>query len=291
MASSSLSREIPKKKAVSQLTPISARFVFALSFVWLAVPRVAFANRVLSVTSNEEQITLTNEAGKRRWQLNENVCLMKGGEELACGFVGRLTETSLVIKVESRNTKVQAGIDVFLQREDRLPTSREETASATSASTAAFTARRSLDVTLGPVVGINYFYPVVPAFQMAMGRGVSVGLDFRFTQFTRSGVSASAIGGMVNVSYYYNRNTFRGLFFTAGFGLYSLSLKNATVSESQLPVAGQGLIGWRLKPRWAYGIDFGVAGGLQYVTKKSGGLPNDFGGFTPVASLYLGYTF
>ena len=189
---------------------------------------------------------------------------------------------------------MQAGYDVFLQREGRLPTSNAESGSGnanTSYDLLPVSQRRRIDVTLGPVLGTNYFYPVVPSIQMAMGRGFSLGIDLRWTQFAKLGVASHALGVMANVNYYYNRNTFRGLFFSAGVGLYSLELKNAAKTESQMPIAVQGLMGWRLKPRWAYGVDIGLAGGVQYITKKSGGLTNDFGGLMPVATLYLGYTF
>ena len=156
-----------------------------LMVLLLALSRGALATRVLSVTSNEEQITLTNEAAKRRWQLNEKVCLFQGGEEMACGFVGRLTETNIVIQVETRNHKVQAGLDVTLQREKRLPTSNSEESASSYETATSVPHRRKIDVTLGPVVGLHYFYPAVPSVQVAIARAFSLGVDFRWTQFAK----------------------------------------------------------------------------------------------------------
>ncbi len=249
----------------------------------------AWGNRVLSVTSNEEQVTLTNEATGRRFKLNESVCLVKNGKELACGFIGRLSESSLVVKIESRSYKVAPGYDVVLQRETRHPSSMASSEMAVARD------NPKLDIALGPVAGWNYLFPLVPAVQFAVTRTFSLGVDFRYAKSTNLGVSSEAMGLMVNLNYFHTHYAFRGLIFNAGVGLYNINLSyndgTTTTTEKISPLAFQATVGWRGKPHWGLGIDIGLAGGLQYVTKAPAGVfINEFSGVLPLISLYLGYS-
>ncbi len=253
----------------------------------LNVAPTAWANRVLSVTSNGEQVTLTNEATSKRWQLNESLCLFKADTELACGFVGRLTETNLVVKIESRDYKIYPGNDVQLRRETRHPSSAATSEMAVAKNNPRF------DVSLGPVAGNNYFFPLVPTLQFAPTRTFSLGVDFRWARFINAGVTARCVGFMATLNYFHTHYAFRGLTFSLGVGMYSLNVSDATSSASTTPLAVQALVGWRGKPHWGLGVDIGLAGGLQYVAAKStvSSFVNEFRGLLPVVALYLGYSF
>jgi len=253
----------------------------------------AYANRVLSVTSNEEQVTVTNEARGTRWQLNEPLCLFQGARELACGFVGALTEKQIVVKVEAREYKVLPGSIVTLRREGRNVSAIPGTAAERSEMALA-RRRPTVDVALGPVAGLNYVFPLVPSIQFALDRKLTFGVDVRYSNFCAAGVTgATCLGFMATLNYYYTQYAFKGVFFSVGGGLYSMKLENGAVTEKISPLAFQGLAGWRGRPRWAFPVDVMIAGGFQYVMADTATitLRDNFKGILPVLSLSLGYSF
>ncbi len=254
----------------------------------------ASANRVLSVTSNEEQVTVTNEATARPWLLNEPVCLFQGNRELACGFIGGLSENQIIVRIEAREFKILPSNVVTLRREGRNVSAVPGTAAERTETALAARFRPGVDVGFGPVAGFNYVFPFVPSIQFAVDRRLTFGADFRYSTFCAAGVTrAVCVGFMATLNYYYTESVFKGGYFSAGAGAYSVRLENGANVEKISPVAFQGLAGWRGRPGWSIPLDIGVAGGFQYVAASAATftIRNNFTGILPVFGMSLGCSF
>ncbi len=270
--------------------PLLLRCAFVVMALCIADAR---ANRVLSITSNEEQVTLTNEATQKHWQLNEPVCLVRGDKELACGFIGVLGEKQMTMQIESREFKVLPGMAVQVKRQGRgVSSSGGGLTRAEAIATGRY--RPTADIALGPMAGLNYLFPLVPSVQLALTRKLTIGADIRYSTFCSAGVTGgSCLGFMATVNYYYSQFAFKGIYFSGGAGLYSTTLESGAVKEKVSPLALQGLVGWRGRPRWGMNFDVSLAAGAQYlmVDDASFSLRNEFRGLLPLVSMSLGYSF
>lgn len=258
----------------------------------LLLPAAASAaSRVLSVTSNQEQVTVSYDDIGRRWQLNDSLCLFQNKRELACGFVGRLTSTEIVVKISTRAYRILPGQGVELRRDVRYPSSMSSNEMAVARD------NPKLDVSLGLMAGFNYFYPTAQ-LQFALFRTMAIGIQPLYAKFSLVDGDVQAVGGFVNFSYYYTHYPFRGFFVNAGAGFYSITETTSTMQAKLTPLALTATAQWRGKPHWGLGIDIGVGVGLQVVladskvaTSTGGTIDNRFSGLLPVFNLYLGYSF
>lgn len=257
----------------------------------------AHAAQVLSVTSNQEQVTVSYETvGSRAWQLNDDVCLYAGKKELLCGYVGRMTADTITVAVTTRQLRAVSGQKVGLSRGPRQPASMTASGSgggsATSDEKKYFEPkdRKFVDFALGLNAGLNYYYPALTV-QFGVGRTISLGVQGLFAKFRTSGVDVSALGAFGLVTYYHTHFPFRGLYFQGGAGLFSIDLNNGTVTEKQSPIAFQASVGWRGKIHFALGVDLGIGLGLLYVTKASAPvIPLQFSGIMPLFTAFVAYS-
>lgn len=266
---------------------------------WLFVAPSAWAAQVLSVTSNQEQVTVSYETvGSRAWQLNDDVCLYSGKRELLCGFVGRMTGDTLTVAVTTRQVRAVSGQKVALTRGPRQPASTAS-ASASGGSSAAGDERRAFepkdkktfDIALGFNAGLNYYYPAL-TLQLAVSRALSIGVEGLFAKFQTSGVDVSAFGVFGVVTYYHTHFPFRGLFIQGGAGLFSIDLNDGANQEKQSPLAFQAQVGWRGKAHFTLGFDLGVGLGVLYVTKANAPvIPLSFSGIMPLFNAFVAYSF
>jgi hypothetical protein len=272
----------------------SLRLAFA---GFLVVPVAARAAQVLSVTSNQEQVTVSYEtSGNRAWQLNDDICLYTGKRELLCGFVGRMTAETLTVAVTTRQIRAITGQKVALSRGPRRPASVAaaggEAVSGGGEERRLFEPkeRKRVDIALGFNAGLNYYYPTLTA-QLGLGRTISLGLQGLFAKFSTSGVDVSAFGVFGLVTYYHTHFPFRGLFFQGGPGLFSIRLNDGVQTDEQSPIAFQAQVGWRGKAHFALGFDLGVGLGVLYVTRTNAPvIPISFSGVMPLFNAFLAYS-
>ena len=263
------------------------RILAALSAALLVWSNSAHGARILAVTANQELVTVSNEELGRRWQLNDTLCLFQQKREIACGFVGRLTTSEVVVKLETRQVRVVPGHEVELRRNVRHPSSTTvETVAKTKESA-------NFDITLGVVAGLNYLFVPVPQFQVALGRSFSLGIEPLYASFDLNNAAIRAYGGFINLSYYYTHFAFRGLLFNVGGGMYNIEVTRTTGTQKQSPIAMNATVQWRGKAHWGLGVDIGVGAGLQAVFADDvlNGVATEFNGVLPLFTLYLGYSF
>jgi hypothetical protein len=236
--------------------------------------------RVLSVTTNDEQVTLSAERG-RTWKVDDPICIYRDGRELACGFVADSGADRVVMRVETREAKILVGESVDLQR--------QRTPAAIAAETASSSQARAFSVGLGVAAGFDYVFPMVD-LEAAVARSFTVGLTPLYLDVHQLGSRVQAVGALAWLTYYDSRRAFRGLNASVGAGVYDLTVSNGAGSNTALPFAVAGTVGWRGRIVRRLAMDVGVAAGVQWVSPAS--LPAyGFSGVLPLVQLTVGYSF
>lgn len=252
-----------------------------------AVP--AFGADIVSVTNNEELVTLAGgDVTRGKFRLNETLCLFRNREELACGFVGRLADGEITVKITTRARRVSPGDQVVLRRETRYPSSVESTEAVTVKK------RPVLDASLGMDIGFDYFFPKLQ-LQLAVGKRWSLGVTGNYMKFTQAGFDVKGLGVFGTIAYYYTHFPFRGFFVQAAGGFYKFELTNTVGTTEISPFAGQLTLEWRGKAHWALGVDLGIGLGVQYVqdlvSQTAATSKSDFRGILPLLRGFIAYSF
>jgi len=256
--------------------------------LFLAQSYVALGATVLSVGARDEFVITTNEASSKPWNVNDNVCLLSGAQELACGYIAQLTPTKLGIKLVSAQSRMVRGQTVQLKGDARQPANT----SPYTLKTSVLKSKESpiLDISTGMIAGLSYFYPMVH-LQVNVMDTVGLGVMGSYFNSTDSLTTVSGYGGFVTLNYYHTHFPFRGLFFQFAGGMYPIEITSTLGAEKVQPFALMGSVQWRGKAYWGLPFDIGVGLGAQYISSTTTNVVIDFKGILPMLSLFLGYSF
>lgn len=252
-----------------------------LAALWLSQGASA-ADKVLYVGG--ESVTVTNNTGEN-FSTNDSVCLYQARHIVACGDIDRIDRKEMSIHTETTPSKVAIGERVYVRPNIRRPSS-----DSVNEVYEGVEPRKNFDISAGVDVGPSYFFPTAH-IQVALGNDVSLGIEPLLVDYYHDNTTVKAYGGFGTINYYYTHSAFRGLFFQAGGGFYSIQNEYASTTENLTTPAVKGTVQWRGRALWGLGLDIGVGAGAQYVFQGGQIVTNKFQGFLPLLTAFLGYSF
>lgn len=266
--------------------------------IWMlvlgCVSAPVFANsKVLKVGRDRINVAVTHDAGRTPWREQDRLCISQNGRPIVCGTVIRTSPKGAILRLEKATTEVAAG-DIVTQTEPRRGGSDGTTAAPTAAAASpakpvaannlrgvrrrrpatalmgsangSHEAPARFNISAGLSAGLSYFYPTID-FQVRVSKHFAIGVIPFYLRASADTTSLTAIGGFGTLNYYFD-GYFRGFWVQGGGGFVSFSTTDSIdptnpVTESVGVPAGIFTLGWR--GYWDFGLNIGVAGGLQYI--------------------------
>ena len=217
-----------------------------------------YASMVVKVAANNKAIAISQDS-RKPYNLRDYVCVFKGGSQLVCGTVLKVTRTLALVKLDTANSEIGRGDLVRISSPHRRPAA---TLMDTEPTSSPGDGQRHHDISGGVSAGTNYFFPMVE-FEWAFSPHLALGVRPLYFSSSTQGASVSALAGMVSLDWY-SKGYFSGIWGEVAAGAYSFSASDAGIQESKVSPAFTATIGY--KYRHHSGFNAGLGAGMQFIS-------------------------
>lgn len=154
------------------------------------------------------------------------------------------------------------------------------------------------EIGLGLNLGLNYLYPTAQLQHVIIG-GLYLGAMGMFSNAEQDDFSTLAYGLGANLSYYFKRSFFPGIWLRATAGWLRVTVTETGTKQSDSTYWAGAMVGWRAVWPFAVNRDTGpggafnmrIAGGFQYVGSVRPELDLSFRGLLPLILFEIGLGF
>lgn len=221
-----------------------------------------YAAQVVRVLPNQTAFAVTLDS-THTWIPNDVVCVTRGRQELACGYVVKVGPKGALVRVSSRVGEIAPGDTARMASPTKI---KRNPSSVTSSYGVAKTTPNYSDINLtaGLLLGSHYLIPAVH-FDVAISDHFSLGVLGGFSNSTdpTTTTSLSMVPIIASVSYF-SDYAFSGIWVQLGAGIHLLSAQSPGINESANSLTALGTVGYRYHFR--NGINIGGAVGGEYIS-------------------------
>lgn len=244
-----------------------------------------FAAEVLKVASNNRLVAVSHDL-TRRWQVNDKLCVVREGKEIACGVIIKVKEKFGILRLKEENNSIGRGDKVVANVPNKAPSIL--VGSDTSSTPVDLDHSPFYLISLGGTVGPNIAYPSLH-LQRIVDPLFSIGLLPSYLSIEASNKAFSSVSLLASFNFY-PKEFFREFWIMGALGVAFMSTSLSNV-EQQATVL-QFLLTGGYRIQLGGGVLIGVGGGLQYLKDPNfSGISIKGTGFKPIFTADIGVNF